>query len=156
MRPYLDDLRRRYAVAVGGPGSPAAKLRGLVQASLETAAAHPHATEIYQNEANYLRTRFAFLESAGQEVQAAWLQVIDAGIACGEFRSDVDARVFYRLIRDAVWLSVRWYRPTPEYPVSALAEHCTAVFLNGLAAPRPVGSGTPRRPRSGSPAPSRV
>lgn len=134
--PYLEELRARYALALARKLEPAARLRELVHASLETAAAHPHATEIYQNDVNYLRglDRFAYLKGVGREVQAVWLSVITEGIEAGAFRPDIDPKVFYRLLRDAVWLSVRWFHPSPEYPVAQFADHCTALFLDGLAA----------------------
>lgn len=135
--PYLDELRARYALALARRLDPASRLRELVHASLETAAAHPHATQIYQNDVNYLRglERFAYLKTVGREVQAVWLSVLNEGIESGAFRSDIDPKVFYRLIRDAVWLSIRWFRPSPEYPVAQLADHCTTLFLEGLTAP---------------------
>ncbi|MFY1638041.1 TetR/AcrR family transcriptional regulator [Solwaraspora sp. WMMB335] len=133
--PYLDELRRRYAEALTGDADAATKLRNLVHASLDTAAAHPHATEIYQNDVNYLRglARFHYLKDVAREVQSAWLGVIEAGVRDGTFRDDIDTRVFYRFIRDAVWLSVRWFHPTPEYPTGRLADQCTVIFLDGLA-----------------------
>ncbi|MFC0527714.1 TetR/AcrR family transcriptional regulator [Phytohabitans kaempferiae] len=149
--PYLDELRVRYREALSGAGDPPTRLRNLVAASLATAATHPQATEIYQNDVNYLRgfERFAFLRDVQREVRAAWLAVINEGVATGAFRSDVDPQVFYRLIRDAVWLSVRWFYPSDDYPVSRLADQCTAVFLDGLAA-RPAAPAAPssRRRRS--------
>ena len=45
------------------------------------------------------------------DIQRTWLLVIEKGVADGSFRSDIAPRVFYRLIRDAVWLSGRWHDP---------------------------------------------
>jgi AcrR family transcriptional regulator len=131
---YLEDLRTRYKHVLARDSDPRTRLCNLVTASLETAQAHPYATEIYQNDANYLRSfeRFGYLQSAGKEVQSTWLSVIEAGIAEGTFRSDIDSRVFYRLIRDSVWMSVRWYKPSRDYPIGRLAEDCTTIFLDGL------------------------
>jgi hypothetical protein len=42
--------------------------------------------------------------------------------------------VFYRLIRDAVWLSARWHHPAGDYPTGQLAQDITAVFLHGFSA----------------------
>jgi TetR/AcrR family transcriptional regulator, cholesterol catabolism regulator len=36
-------------------------------------------------------------------------------------------------MRDAVWLSVRWFKPTRDYPIARFAEDCTSLFLDGLA-----------------------
>ncbi len=51
---YLEDLRVRYKAVVARETDPRAKLHDLVVASLEVVEAHPHATEIYQNDVNYL------------------------------------------------------------------------------------------------------
>ena len=132
---YLEDLRNRYKQVLAHDGDPRARLRDLIVASLEVVVAHPHATEIYQNDANYLSQfeRFGYLRSAGREVQNTWLEIINAGVARGAFRPDVDPAIAYRLMRDAVWMSVRWFRPTQEYPLTRLAEDCTTVFVDGIS-----------------------
>jgi len=133
---YLEDLRTRYKAVLARDTDPRTKLHDLVVASLEVVEAHPHATEIYQNDVNYLSRfeRFGYLKNAGKEVQRTWLDVIKAGVAQGVFRADLDPKVLYRLMRDAVWLSVRWFRPTRAYPAARLAEECTSLFLDGVAA----------------------
>lgn len=135
---YLDDLRARYAEVLARDTDPRVRLRNLVLVSLQTVEAHPYAAEIYQNDVHYLRQfdRFGYLTTAGNDVQRTWLDVINTGIAQGAFRADLDPTIFYRLMRDAVWLSVRWFKPTPEYPVTRFADDCTSIFLDGLAAPR--------------------
>jgi len=137
---YLEDLRTRYKNVLAGETDPRTRLHDLVVASLEVAEAHPHATEIYQNDVNYLTQleRFSYLRNAGKEVQNTWLEVINAGVTHGVFRSDLDAKIVYRLMRDAVWLSVRWFKPTRDYPISRLAEDCTSLFIDGLAR-KPTG-----------------
>jgi AcrR family transcriptional regulator len=132
---YLEDLRSRYKEVLAREADPRTRLHDLVVASLEVVEAHPHATEIYQNDVNYLiqYERFAYLRNAGKEVQRAWLEVLNAGIANGTFRRDLDPKILYRLMRDALWLSVRWFKPTRDYPLSRLAEDCVSVFLDGLA-----------------------
>lgn len=132
--PYLEDLRTRYREALASGTDARSRLHSLVRASIETAAAHPHATEIYQNDLNYLRglDRFAYLKNVGREVQNTWLAVIEAGRADGSFRSDIDPKVFYRLMRDATWLSVRWFKPTGRYTLAHLVDDCVSVFVDGL------------------------
>jgi AcrR family transcriptional regulator len=132
---YLEDLRSRYKRVLAGDTDPRTRLHDMVVASLEVVESHPHATEIYQNDVNYLSQieRFAYLKSAGKEVQNSWLEVINQGVDQGIFRSDLDPKILYRLMRDAVWLSVRWFKPTRDYPISRLAEDCTSLFIDGLA-----------------------
>ncbi len=136
---YLDEIRARYAVVLASDKGPAERLHDLVVASLEIAEEQPHATAIYQNEAQYLREMAGFgnIQSAAAEIQQTWLQVIAAGVADGVFRDDIPSWVFYRLIRDAVWLSIRWHRPDGPYSTHQLAEDVTTLFLHGFAAKAP-------------------
>jgi AcrR family transcriptional regulator len=135
VRSYLEDLHTRYKAVLDGDTDPRTRLHDLIVASLEVVEAHPHATEIYQNDVNYLAQieRFGYLKNAGREVQHAWLEVIGQGIAQGVIRGDLDPKILYRLMRDAVWLSVRWFKPTKDYPITRLAEDCTSLFLDGLS-----------------------
>jgi TetR/AcrR family transcriptional regulator, cholesterol catabolism regulator len=143
LAPYLNDLREASASVLGSPADPGARLSDLVVASLRVVEAHPHATEIYQSDANYLAQfeRFGYLSDAASDVRTAWLAVISEGVSQGAFRPDVDPGIVYRLMRDAIWLSVRWFRPTSTYPITRFAEDCTSLFLDGIAMPTPAGLG---------------
>jgi AcrR family transcriptional regulator len=131
---YLDTIQARYATVLDTGRSPAESLHDLVLVSLQVASEQPYATAIYQNELHYLREqkRFAEVLVAAGNVQQAWLRVIEKGAAEGAFRDDIDPRVFYRLIRDAVWLSVRWHHHDPP---ERLADDITSIFLDGFSAP---------------------
>jgi TetR/AcrR family transcriptional regulator, cholesterol catabolism regulator len=132
---YLDAIQKRYAEILRSSNPPAQNLHDLVLTSLEVASEQPDATAIYQNELHYLREqpRFATVLAGAAGVQRTWLKVIEQGVADGAFRDDIDPRVFYRLIRDAVWLSVRWHN---RGPAKKLAKDITSVFLDGFAAAR--------------------
>ena len=136
LAPYLRDLRARYRAVLAGQADPRSRLADLVGASLLVVEAHPHATEIYQSDVNYLSQfeRFGYLQTAARDVRRTWLEVIRAGVAAGAFRTDIDPNLLYRLMRDAIWLSVRWFRPTREYPLARFAQDCTSLFLDGVAA----------------------
>jgi AcrR family transcriptional regulator len=130
---FLTAIQQRYAKVTDQGKPPAEVLHDLVLASLQIASEQPDATAIYQNELQYLREqpRFADVLAAAADVQRTWMRVIEKGVADGAFRDDIDPRVFYRLIRDAVWLSVRWHNPGPP---RKLAGQITSVFLDGFAA----------------------
>jgi AcrR family transcriptional regulator len=134
---YLDAIRARYAVVLASGKDPAECLHDLVVTSLKIAEEQPHATAIYQNESQYLREMPGFrgIQSAAADIQQTWLRVIEAGVADGSFRDDIPSWVFYRLIRDAVWLSIRWHRPDGPYSTDQLAGDVTSLFLQGFAAP---------------------
>ena len=133
---YLRAIQDRYAAVLASGKGPADSLHDLVVTSLQVASEQPQATTIYQNERPYLRERprFADVLAGAADIQRTWLLVIEKGVAEGTFRADIAPRVFYRLIRDAVWLSVRWHHPAGEHPTSQLADDITAVFLDGFSA----------------------
>jgi TetR/AcrR family transcriptional regulator, cholesterol catabolism regulator len=145
LAPYLNDLREASASVLTRSAEPRARLRDLVVASLRIVEAHPHATEIYQSDVNYLSQldRFGYLASAASDIRKAWLEVITDGVAHGAFRSDVDPGILYRLMRDSIWLSVRWFRPTPDYPLARFAHECTSLFLDGVGVPREAAGNVP-------------
>jgi TetR/AcrR family transcriptional regulator, cholesterol catabolism regulator len=144
---YLDTITARYAAVLASGKGPADCLHDLVMTSLEVAEEQPHATAIYQNEAQHLREMpvLGSIQSAAAEIQRTWLQVIAAGVADGCFRDDIPSRVFYRLVRDAVWLSIRWHRPERAYPTHQLAQDVTSLFLHGFATPDREEVSRPRR-----------
>jgi TetR/AcrR family transcriptional regulator, cholesterol catabolism regulator len=139
---YLEDLLARYREVAAAELDPRTRLHGLVRVSLQVTEAQPSATIIYQNELSYLRElpQYEHVKAMAAEVQLTWLGAIEAGQADGSFRADIDPRVFYRFVRDSVWLSVKWYRPEGTYTVDQLADDCTSIFLDGFAS-APVSGG---------------
>jgi AcrR family transcriptional regulator len=133
---YLQAIKDRYARVLASGKGPAESLHDLVLTSLQVASEQPQATAIYQNELHYLRERERFHDvlASAADIQRTWLLVIEKGVAEGAFRGDIAPRVFYRLIRDAVWLSVRWHHPAGDYPTTRLAQDITTVFLDGFSA----------------------
>jgi AcrR family transcriptional regulator len=134
VREYLTDLLDRYAAALNRDSDPRGQVGELVHASLAVTQDHPHATEIYQNSANYLRTLAEYddIKKAAADIQSTWMAVLEAGVETGEFRSDIPVPVLYRLIRDALWLSVRWFKPTRAYSRAMFADDFVAIFLEGM------------------------
>lgn len=135
---FLDDLAARYAAVLAERESAVTDLRGLVHTSLSCMAAHPHATEIYQNDAHYLaqNPRYEYVRKGAANVRKSWLGVLEAGVADGTFRTDVPTWVMYHLLRDAIWLTVRWFQPSSSsYDEDRLAEDCCKIFIQGFIAP---------------------
>ena len=136
---YLEDLRARYKGVVARDTDPRTKLHDLVVVSLEVVEAHPHATEIYQNDVNYLTQieRFSYLKNAGKEVQSTWLDVINAGVRQGVFRRrrrSQDPLPAHARRGVAVGALVQ---ADPRLPDRPLRRGLHRLFLDGLA-PRPL------------------
>ncbi|MEO7236400.1 MAG: TetR/AcrR family transcriptional regulator [Lapillicoccus sp.] len=146
MTRYLEDLLGRYRAVVADTPDPAQRLERLIAVSFEVATSRPHETEMYQSSLQPLLDGpdGPSVRAAAAEIQATWIETIGAGVDAGELRSDVEPAVFYRFLRDALWLSVRWFRPGGRYSVSRLAADYTRVFLEGYAT-RPDDRGQERR-----------
>ncbi|MGB8652092.1 MAG: TetR/AcrR family transcriptional regulator [Mycobacteriales bacterium] len=132
---FMDDLVTRYDAVLASGTDPASRLVGLVRASVATSAEHPHATEIYQNDARYLQAADGptVVRQSARAVRSAWIKVLEEGAAAGVFRDDVPVKVMYPLLRDGLWLTARWFVPTKAYGYDQLAEDYVKVFLEGIA-----------------------
>lgn len=131
---YLEDLLERYRSVAAAHDDPLVCLEALIRTSFESIEANAHACEIYQNDQNLIGRlpEHASLKRVSQATQRIWLDTITTGVERGVFRDDVDPTVFYRFLRDAIWLSVRWHRPGSRRADPDLAASCIAVFVEGF------------------------
>ena len=131
---FMSDLVSRYDAVLAAHSDPASRLRGLVHASIATSADHPHATEIYQNDARYLQAAegATVVRQSARAVRSAWIKVLEEGTAAGVFRDDVPVKVSYPLLRDGLWLTARWFVPTKTYGYDELAADYVKVFVEGI------------------------
>lgn len=129
---YMEDLTTRYLRIPELPQED--RLSALVQESLLASEAHPHASEIFQNNTTYLKklANYATIREAAKTTRQVWMDVITDGIESGQFRSDLAPEIIYGLLRDAVWLSQRWYTPSEAHPREEFGETLISVFLHGI------------------------
>lgn len=132
---FLTDIIERQEAAVAANPDPRARFEALIRASFESIAADHNAAVIYQNDFAYLRELddFGEFDELTGRFQTIWTATIAEGVESGVFRGDVDERLFYRLARDAVWFSVRWYRPDGELSIDDAVAGATTIFLDGFA-----------------------
>ncbi len=136
MMSFLDHLTSRYEAVFQSGGSAIDQFRGLVAASLGCTATYLHAAEIYQNDTNYFlkSPRFESVQALVIKIRNSWIEVLDAGIKDEVFRSDLPSWLVYHLLRDSIWQSVRWFKPSEGYSYSSLADDCCKLFLTGIVA----------------------
>jgi AcrR family transcriptional regulator len=132
---FLDDILARYRAAVDTTADPRTVLSEMVRIGFSTLEPHRAAITVMQNDWNYLRQfeRFNYLVKAEEEVEQIWVAQIKAGQAAGQFRADVDPKLTYRMIRDTIWVAVRWFRPGGRLNTGGLAQHYITVLFDGLA-----------------------
>jgi AcrR family transcriptional regulator len=140
LRDFLERIGRQYAAVVSCGTDPLATLRALVHVAFGALATDHAAVAVMLNEYNVLvqQPRFAFLSDAVEATERLWVDVLDAGMRAGDVRDDVPADAVYRFLRDAIWVSVRWYRPDGPQRPADIADDYLTVLLGGLATRRPT------------------
>lgn len=137
LRTFLEDLIARYRVALENERDPRSALSEMVRIGFSTLEPHRAAVTVMQNDWNYLRSlpgnRFDYLVKAEDEVERMWVEQIKRGQAAGQFRGDADPKLTYRMIRDTIWVAVRWFRPSGRLNTAAIAEHYITGLFDGLA-----------------------
>ena len=133
---YLDELLAQYRAIVSEGGTSIEVLGRLVQAAFSSFDRHRAAITVFQNERQYLLNfpRFSYLAKTELAFSRLWGKVIREGIAGGELRADLDAKIVQRFMRDAIWVSVRWYRPSGRLTSGQLGEQYLSMLLDGMRA----------------------
>ncbi|GAA1279430.1 TetR/AcrR family transcriptional regulator [Sphaerisporangium rubeum] len=133
---FLKDLIGRYRAALDDSSDARTVLSEMVRIGFSTLEPHRAAITVMQNDWNYLRSlpgdRFDYLIKAEDEVERMWIEQIKRGQAEGLFRPDADPKLTYRMIRDTIWVAVRWFRPGGRLNTATLAEHYITVLFDGL------------------------
>ncbi|TDD70888.1 TetR/AcrR family transcriptional regulator [Actinomadura darangshiensis] len=131
---FFTDVMAAYQAVLDENDDPRDRIAGLVRVAFGTLEPHRAAITVMQNDWNYLRgmDRFAYLTKSEDEVEKMWVSTLQAGQDEGVFRPDLDPKLTYRMIRDTVWVAVRWFRPGGRLNAQGLAEHYLKVMFDGI------------------------
>ncbi|MBF6347883.1 TetR/AcrR family transcriptional regulator [Nocardia flavorosea] len=152
---FIDDLNDRYEAALVPGETARERLDRMVAVSFESATDHPYATEIYQNESTLsAQPADSRIATAVRRANQYWDDAITRGVDTGEFRTDVNPHHFHRMLRESVWLTVRFHRASLATDADRLRRDLIAVFLDGFAAAKPARTPAPPVPEipAGQPA----
>jgi AcrR family transcriptional regulator len=132
---FFDALTAANQAALERGGDPRTVLAELVRICFGTLVPHRAAIMVMQNDWNYLRQfdRFDYLSRSEEDTERMWVHQITRGQQTGLFRDDIDARLTYRMIRDTIWLAVRWFQPGGRLDAQGLADHYIKVLFDGIA-----------------------
>jgi TetR/AcrR family transcriptional regulator, cholesterol catabolism regulator len=116
-------------------------LRRSIRQAVKWVARNPEVARIVRNDAQYIRETPALADSeaARQSNRLIWIEIVEAGIAQGRFRADLDADVAVRAMWDAVLASIRWFPPLGEADPDKIADQLAELFLGGIRSARPPG-----------------
>jgi len=135
LRGFFDDIIHAYRAEVASGDDPVTVLRTLVRLAFESIGSSRATVSVMVNEYNLLVSypRFAFVQELSEETERLWVGVIERGVQTGAFRRDLDPRMTYRFLRDAIWVSVRWYQPNGRDRPEDIADAYVGVLLDGIA-----------------------
>jgi TetR/AcrR family transcriptional regulator, cholesterol catabolism regulator len=141
LRDFLERIDAQYRRVIAAAADPVDALRELVHAAFGALATDRAAVAVMLNEYNVLvqYPRFGFLHDSVEESERLWVGVLETGMRNGALRADVPADAVYRFLRDAIWVSVRWYRPDGPQRPDDVAEEYLTVLLSGLATSTTTG-----------------
>ncbi len=131
-----------YRAIIDAAATSTDALRDCVRYAVGWVAEHPDVARIVRNDAQYIRESPALAESeaARQTNRLIWLDVVESGMASGEFRADLDADLVVRAMWDAVLASIRWFPPLGTSDPTYVGDQLADFYLGGIGAKR-------RRPR---------
>ena len=132
---FQTQLWQEYDAITAADLTPRAKLEAVVRASFDAIDHHHSEVAIFQNDAAYLTTfeRFTYLDERNAKFRRLWTGLLEAGVASGELRADLDVELVYRFLRDTVWVAVRWYRPGGDLSHTLVADQYLSILLEGIS-----------------------
>ena len=130
LRGFMSDLIDQYEAILLENLSPRETLDRIILTSFTAITDQTDSVGLYQNEALFLQTQpgFEFLRQNSTRIEDIWREQLLQGQADGVFRESLDIPTLYRFVRDALWMSVRWFRPGGRHT----AESLTATLLDVL------------------------
>jgi len=132
---FINDVLADYRAAVSATGSAREVLEQIVRTTSTTLSRHRAALAMLQNDWSYFRTqaRFGYLLKAVAEIESTWIMQLERGKEAGDFRSDLDARLTYRLLRDVLWLPSQWRVGAGGYSSDQVADGFLRLLFDGIA-----------------------
>lgn len=132
---FMNRLLSSYEKIASEAPNPREGIDALVECAFETIDREPAAVGLYQNEVAFLATQagFEFLITESDRIEKIWIDLLRAGQEQGVFHVN-DAFITYRFVRDAVWSTVRWYRPGGRHSASSLTAQFLQLLHGGLLA----------------------
>jgi AcrR family transcriptional regulator len=122
----------RGRAALEAPTATEALRRFLVE-HVETAIEHLDAGTVFLNEWRYLSDeRRSIIQAKRDGYEAMLTSIIEAGVASGEFRTDVDVRFGVLLVLSAGNWVYEWYRPSGALGPTQIGERFAELIVMGL------------------------
>lgn len=133
---YFDEAEERWATVLASELDPAEQFRAMLRELLLAVDRHPGAARILTNEWARLRG-IGNLETRWKDLEHQCRSMIDAAVASGSFRSDIDPFYLYSVGMDVVRGFTGWYRRDSRVAIADVAEAYVSLVFDGLTGQRP-------------------
>lgn len=136
LRNFMNTLLAKLERIEAEETDPRVQLDRLIAVAFETIEQQPDAVGLYQQESAFLSAvpGFEFLTEESNRIESIWISALTAGQKDGVFREELDPALSYRFIRDAVWSTVRWFRPGGRHTAESLTNNLLNLLHAGLLA----------------------
>lgn len=137
---FMNAVLTDYRAAVATGGSPRAVIEQIVRSTTGTLTRHRAALAMLQNDWNYFTSqpRFGYLRESLGEIEGMWITQLELGKQAGLFRTDLDAKLTYRLLRDVLWIPVQWRR-ADRFSTEQVVDGFLRLLFDGISAPAANG-----------------
>lgn len=143
LQSFLNEVLTVYRAAVATDDGPRPVLEHIVRSSTETVSRHRAALTMLQNDWSYFsgQPRFGYLRKALQEIENIWITQLERGKKAGVFRTDLDAKLTYRMLRDILWIPVHW-QPGGGWQAEQVVSAFLKLLFDGITE-KPSAPGVP-------------
>ncbi len=133
---FVQQMAADYRRAVGSADDPAAVIEQIVRSTAGTLATHRAALAMLHDEWSYFaaQPRFSYLRESQGDIERTWISQLERGVEAGTFRQDLDVRLTYRLLRDALWTPAQW-RQADGFTTQQIVDGFLRLLFDGIASP---------------------
>mgnify|MGYP006132008237 CR=1 FL=1 len=132
---YADYQYKAMQAAMSDTLSSAQQLLALITCIVEAVGRYKPNVTVYFQERRYLtKSNLAKANRQRNELENAFMEVVEQGIASGEFRQDFDPRVACLGILGMCAWTYQWYSPRGRLSASDVADNFASMLVDGILA----------------------
>jgi TetR/AcrR family transcriptional regulator, cholesterol catabolism regulator len=105
---------------------------GLIEVTIATICDGLLEARVAEREWSVIESTFPDVADSVDMVDRIWLTAIEQGVKDGEFRSDIDPKLTYFMLRGALSDTVTWYSDSGTKRAFDIARVYSSVFLSGI------------------------
>ncbi len=136
VNPFFDELVERSLAVESEELPPRETVVGLVTVYITMMKNNPDSARIIYNDWNYIVTSRPNLERGFSEIDRLWSDLMRSAVERGLFRSDLDYRIVYRMLRGSLTDVINWFDPKGSMTIAEIADQFATVLFDGVSTRR--------------------